>query len=538
MAQAAPAPAEAVVVRVPRVEPARLVALRAEVDPDNRHGPRKVLAAVKALGVGLEDFDLPPSAADIQVSPKIPSMDRSNQVREQRRLIKEGLREARLRELEEVLEGMKPDDVRRFERTGAPGDGVRPVRAGDVPEVSSLAGMANFEEMQSKQYAKIKADQQRKANILATGFLQEKKRMDEADAQLEALEKRLKDYKKQQEELWAVKRKEAEKKAEKRQQGADRAFQVRRRWEEETELELDEKLAKARKTRAGLYSKDTLKTKMADSEEKRHRAFQQAVELERSLLARIETKQEALEERLEARRQQVTEELTVRVEASQAKFCERQVKIYASQQEWAEKKLDQHAQFQDHFKLVNGNLNTNLMTKSKSCIDFRKKALDKWRTNFDRLANSKNQGNSDADEKRQAADDRAEAQAALKLKCDIDVFTFREVKHTWDDLRQRRFDQLHGSRDSHTQALLFELAERQAKMAKQSDDNREMQRCRDTIAKESLALADRARQGFIKIQCESDERKINKMMTDLGFTMPALPVEEKKEGGEEDKAAF
>ncbi|CAE8721668.1 unnamed protein product [Polarella glacialis] len=72
----------------------------------------------------------------------------------------------------------------------------------------------------------------------------------------------------------------------------------------------------------------------------------------------------------------------------------------------------------------------------------------------------------------------------------------------------------------------------------QEDAKMEMRKRRQDIAKETLALNNRARAAFIQMQCEPDERKIVKMMTDLGFDMPKLPERQDGEGGEEQKAGF
>merc|ERR1712039_750353 len=119
---------------------------------------------------------------------------------------------------------------------------------------------------------------------------------------------------------------------------------------------------------------------------------------------------------------------------------------------------------------------------------------------------------------------------SLKLKCGSDVHTFREVKYnTWGELQRRRWDELQKSRDAHTQALVFEVAERQKADQAQEGGRAEMRRARQQISKETLSLNDRANEAFIKMQCEPDEGKIRQMMLNLGFSMPKLPEEEEEE---------
>lgn len=125
---------------------------------------------------------------------------------------------------------------------------------------------------------------------------------------------------------------------------------------------------------------------------------------------------------------------------------------------------------------------------------------------------------------------------ALKLKCANDIHSFREVKYkTWGELQRRRWEELQRSRDAQTQALVLKIAEGQAKEKAQEQGRAAIANRRQRIGADSLALNDRAKEGFIRIKAEPDERRIIKVMSDLGFEMPELPDEDEDE---EDKKAF
>lgn len=516
----------------PGLSISRLGGLLAELDPQNEYGPRRIWAALKSLGLEPEDVD-PSREMVIKVSDKIPDKHRAEQIKGHRKTVFKGLQDSRLEELRRSLTSLSDDAARRFERTGG---GLRPLQPGDIPEAEDL-GMDDFEEMQRQRYARLKAEQQRKANMLATNFLQEKKRMEEADAKVESLEQRLKAYKKEEAEAIKTKRKECDKKTEKREQGAKKAAEERAEWEKQTEDKLIEKLKKAKEAREAIYSKENLKVRTEAAEQQRTKAFDQAVELEHELLAQIEAKQEALEERLEVRRQQIAADLQQRRETSQAKFQNQQLRVYTQKQDWAKGMLQQHISYQDHFKQAQTTGRSIVMQRSKSCTETMRKAADKWKTNHEKLMNGKHEDNAALMERLQNAKERMEAQASLKLKCNNDIFSFKEVKNgTWGELQRRRITAFRNKRGVEAQALIFKIGEACAKGALQEEGAVELRRRRQLISKDALALNDRAKEGFLKIQSEPDERKIVKIMSDMGFNMPKLPDPEEEE--KEEKAAF
>lgn len=491
---------------------------------------------MKAQGLELEDVD-PGYTRPVNISPLVPNIDKAKVLGDQRTEVWDGLRRARVGEMQQFLETLKPLDVARFEKTG---DGIRPVKKSDLPPTDTLQGMGDFNEMMEAKQEQNRREQQRKATKLATDFLQEKKRMDESDAKIEALEQRLKNYKKEQDDYWKGRKLETVKKNEKRQATIDRTKRERVEWEDETEKVKGGRLIEARETRKQMYSKEGQKDKVDAANAKRETAFAQALELEAQQLDRLETKRIATEERLEERRCEVQRELAERSAASAARFQDRQVRIAAQQQEWAENKLSSHTTFRDKCNLARTTGTVNTKERAKSLGSLNNKAYEKWRANYDRKLNEKGEFHSNLIGKHEDAHNRMHAQSLEKIKCGNDVHSFREYKKgTWGELQRMRMNEVKKQREAHTQALVFRTAENCAKQAAQYEGHMEMTRRRTTIAKELLKFSDRAREGFIKIQCEPDERKVNKMMSDLGFVMPKLPEDDEEGGGEEAaKPAF
>jgi len=514
----------------------RLAALLSELDPGGRHGERKVAAALKAVGLEPRDVDPAHAMHQVHIIHKIPDAKKVETVRQRRGEVFEGLRQSRLEEVQNILEGMGSEDVRRYERAG---EGVRAIRESDLPPADSLAGMDDFHEMQARQQARLKAEQQRKASLLVTGFLQEKKRMEDADAKIAAVEKRMIETAKQREGELKLKRAETMKKLERRQAQIDRAAKERDEWELETEAKLAEKLDRAGRARVQAMTRTDLHEKIEAANSKRADIFRKAEQLEESMLQRIAQKQDALDERLDERHVRLAEQRRVRAEIMQARFHDRQLRIYAAEEEFADTKLSKHREFQEHHKKCNDASKANLQMKSKSCGDITRKAHDKWRSNYDKEMKRMHESHETILNKHQVAEERVEKLTPLKLKCGNDVHTNMEVKYnTWGELQRRRHKQLTRSRDAHMQALIFEIAEQDRKAKVQWDAHREMERRRQQTAKDSLTLKDHAKEGFLKIQCEPDERKIHATMTNLGFTMPTLPDEEEEQAQEESKQAY
>merc|ERR1719401_645901 len=117
--------------------------------------------------------------------------------------------------------------------------------------------------------------------------------------------------------------------------------------------------------------------------------------------------------------------------------------------------------------------------------------MDKWRSNAERLKNEANESNDELMERHRMALERVQERKKQGLKCDADVHSFREQKYkTWGELQQRRWKELNESRDSHTQALTFEIAERVKKNQAQDAQKFEVDRRRQVISEDTLALQD------------------------------------------------
>mmetsp|Transcript_31781 Transcript_31781/g.62458 ORF Transcript_31781/g.62458 Transcript_31781/m.62458 type:complete len:520 (-) Transcript_31781:101-1660(-) len=502
----------------------RLEPLLHELDPNGEHGPERLWAALRSLGLEPEDF-WPVDNNAVRVTNRIPDPEMVEHVQRQRREVLENLRRSRLEELQHTLAGLRDDDVRRYSGIRG-GRGVNPVRPGDLPRMNGGAG-TDFEAIQEQKRAKLLKEQQHKADQLVTGFLGEKKRLDHADAQIAAFEQRLAERRKEQEANLKAKRNDTAKKVERMQEQVIRARQQRREWEEECDEKIESKLAKASATRSQKLDRTFMRDNFLAAEIKREQAFMKAVGLEEERLSQIEKRQADAEERLKEYRKQREEELKQQAEASQRKFLQSQDSVHEKQEKWVTEKLAKHDKFKEHVQQVRKSRTAKLAERSKSTGDITRKNNDRWRQNMDRLKLESKATHAEILERHQAGEERAEHTIGLGLKCGIDVHTSRELREgTWGDLRQRRFEEVTRSRDAHMQALLLKIAEHEEKQKLRSKSQQELQFHRQRLAKDSLVLKDRAKEGFLKIQCEADERKIHGVMEGLGFKMPALPEED------------
>jgi len=405
------------------------------------------------------------------------------------------------------------------------------VRDDDLPSAESHEGMEEFMEQQRAKQQKIEDEQQKKADLLVTGFLQEKKRMEESDASIAAFEKRMAEKKKEQEKERKERRNDYQKKLDKRDAQITRCQVEQHEKQEEIERSLNERLKRANATRAQNLSTENLRSKIEASESKRANIFWKAIKLEEQRMAQIENKTRAVEERLEERRALIAEEYRQRNEASQAKFHEGQIRVYQEEERYVNEKLDMHAKFLETHKEHRDRRKVAIQQRTKTATDTMRKARDKWRGNHEKEMNVMREGHAKVLEKHASVPARLDTLAPLKVKNGQDVFSNTDVKYnTWGELQKRRQKELAKSRDAHTQALVFEIAELNAKVQAKKDSAAEMNKKRDQVSKEILTLNDRAREGFQRIKCEPDEKKIHQTMANLGFKMPKLPDEEEQEG--------
>lgn len=506
----------------------------------NKHGARKFWAAVKAQGLEPQDVDGSHhmNHADyVTVHPKVPEAAADN-IRNHRIKTWEDLRQSRLRDVEMCMENLSDDDVRRYWKCEK---GVNPVDPRkDLPPVDQLGGMEKFNQMQAAHHAQVKAEQTRKATQLGLDFLMDKKKRDDADAKVAAFEKRIADYKKAQADENKARVAASQKKFEKRQQDAARAAQARAAWEDETEAALWERFSGANSRRTIRYSPDTLSAKLEANKQKRLSAFLQAREIEEATLQRIEDRRIREERRLEQRRLDNEEKVAMQRAESQANFQHRQVVIYARTKEWVDNKLSEHAKYKDKCAKARDDYKNLLKERSKFTRDTRDKFEKLTNQNKEKLANQRGASDAALLARHAAADERREELAKMKLKCDNDIYSYTEIKHhTFGELGRRRNAELKRRADAKQQAMIYDLAERQAKMLAQSASAFDLRKARQQISKESLTFQDNANEGFLKIQSEPDENKVIATMNALGFDMPKLP--EKDDDIEEDdkpKAAF
>eukprot|EP00439_Symbiodinium_sp_Y106_P086307 s615_g32.t1 len=497
--------------------------IAALVDPQGRHGPRRVLAAMIWLGLEPEDLD-GSKDQNVEVSAKVPDAERARRIKEERVGVWEGLKKARLIELEKRLQFMSEQDVRRCLR----------VKLGGFAAVTAFAWLFGCNTNHPRAFA------------TAIGHMQVARFQKIKDVNLQ-----VQLFAQLSADAIEARKKENAKAQDKRQQGIQNTAKKRAQWEDETYNNLVNRISQARAARAKSYSKEGMSNAIEIGIQRRQRCFDQALERENALLESIETANRTAEERLQVRRQEIEDECRRKAEESQAKFQERQIKIYAQTQDallilfawcyqsfgrskdWVEKKLEDHAQFKAHYKSRCQAGQDFMKARSKSAGEITKKAHEKWRANYNKVVAAQSQNNSNLLARQEAARVRAEETMALKLKCANDVHSFKEVKYkTWGELQRRRMEEIQKSRDAQSQALVIKIAEGQAKARAREEGAMEVKNRRQRLGADTLALNDRAKEGFIKIKCEPDERRIIKVMSDLGFEMPKLPDEDEDEDGE------
>jgi hypothetical protein len=158
--------------------------LRKDLDPEQKSNTTALAASLKSLG--LHHSEISKGSKSITLHARVPAGNQQH-IREQREEVWEGLRQSRVKEVSKQLQNLNERDVRRLNQVDC--EGIRAVDwSRDVPPVGSLGDMADFDKMMEAKNAAARVEQQRKATKLATDFLHEKKRMEDADAKLAALE--------------------------------------------------------------------------------------------------------------------------------------------------------------------------------------------------------------------------------------------------------------------------------------------------------------------------------------------------------------
>lgn len=513
-----------------RVTEKVLAALQPDLDPECSLGTQKLSSACKACGFDIADID--PAFADqgLAVDPRVPK-ERTQQIEKHRKDIREGLRQQRVHQVRDELVKLTDDGVRRLERCGK--DGVRPISPTDLPPAEELSGMDKIQALQEKQLEDVKRQQARKATSICSEFLMGKKRAEEADAQIKALDDRLKENRKQRELMYKARRAELVKAQERRQQQADKAHKDRDDYEDEVERKATERLNAARARRAQTYSTENLKSKTEESNAKRECAYVQAADLQAQQLLTIQTRQEAKDRQLNERWMAKTEEMERRCQESHEKFVQKQVAVCALQREWAENKLKKHGESVKHFEDCRTHHRDELKAYSRSVGDMTKKSMDKWQAAYSRCQVDKSSNDDALMARLQAANDKVDnVLKPMKLKCGRDVFSHIEVKEkTFGDLVQRRLLELRRAQDAKTQSLLIKLAERQRKDETTKAGHEQVRKQRTESTKEILRYSNEASQVFLKIKSEPNETRIRQAMAGLGFKMPRIGGEDDEDGG-------
>lgn len=510
--------------------------LRPELDPSATLGAsldqRRLTAALRKTGLDLEDIDPATATTIAALHPKVPS-HRVEDITQQRQEVRDGLRASRIKKVEECLKKMSDDDVRRMNNFTEPLGGVRPIKEADIPSVDGLKGMDKIQDIQARQMAKVEADQARKAKAICTDFLTNKKRADDCDAKIEALEQRLRDYKRAQNDMLKAKKKEAEKAQERRQALVDAEMKRREEYQDKLDEELTNKLNNARTKRAHHYSKENNAAKQEAAAKRREDAFNEASAKEAHMLNTMEERRIHVENMLAESREQRRQELENRRLAAEAHFQQKQLEVFQQKQDWIRDKLQSHKEFTQKLNESRKRGRDFNKERSKSVGSLHKAATTKWQANHDRLMNERNSNNDALLGKHEAARKYVEEELKpMKLKCGEDIFSAKEVKEkTYGDLQKRRWAELNKERDAYYQGILFKVAEGDAKKAADDAGKQEVFRRRQEASKNLLEYATKANEVFLKIKSEPDEMKIRAAMEGLGFEMPALP---KKEGeGEE-----
>jgi hypothetical protein len=222
-------------------------------------------------------------------------------------------------------------------------------------------------------------------------------------------------------------------------------------------------------------------------------------------------------------------------------FQRKQLDLIHRKEEWAENKLKQHTEFTDKCKTAQQAAMTTIKERSKSTGDLTKKAQERARANNEKLRVERESSGAATLERHAKASEHVASLKELGLKCGVDVHTNKEAKGIMKELQTLRVQELRRKRDAQMQATLVRLAEHQKRSSMLGADREQLWHTQQKVMKDSLTLADNAREGFLKIMCTSDEGKIRQVMGSLGFEMPRLPVEDEaqeEEGGQKAKPAY
>lgn len=399
---------------------------------------------------------------------------------------------------------------------------------GGRPKEGLAGSMDAIQEQLDKQLAKVEADQQRKATMICTTFLQNKKRADDCDAKIAAQQQRLLEYQKAQRDLYNQKAAEAAKAADRR--AATIATVMRRREEHQDALdeEMTTKMNKARTKRAFHYSTENMGAKTEASNQKRERAFEEATAKEANMLNRMEERRVFVEEKLAQNREERRLYLENRRMEEEAKRQQKQVEVWQQKQDWIIKKLDFHKESTEKMADSRKRGKDSLKERSKSTGSIRTAAATKQATNNTRIQTTANKRSEELLEKQEAqrrfVEDELGPHGLLARRNASSGGLPSE--YNFPEMHPGRWSEIGMERAAHIQSINDKLVEQDMKKEARDAAQREVFRMRQEASKDLLAYKTRADAVFLKIKAEPDESKIKRAMEGLGFKMPKLPGEE------------
>eukprot|EP00930_Biecheleria_cincta_P069375 TRINITY_DN57115_c0_g1_i1.p1 TRINITY_DN57115_c0_g1~~TRINITY_DN57115_c0_g1_i1.p1 ORF type:complete len:408 (-),score=119.99 TRINITY_DN57115_c0_g1_i1:69-1292(-) len=393
--------------------------------------------------------------------------------------------------------------------------------------------MERIQEQLARQLAKVEADQQRKANMICTTFLQNKKRADDCDAKVAAQQQRLAEYRKAQRDMYAQKAADAAKAADRRAATVAAVMRKREEHQDALEEEMTTKLNNARKKRSFHYSTENMGAKTEASNQKREKAFQDACAKEETMLNRMEQRRIFVEEKLAQNREEQRLYLENRRMEEEAKRQRKQLEVWQQKQDWIVDKLQFHKDNTQKIEDTRKRGNEAMKERSKSTGSIRNQWTAKWETNRNRILSQANSRHEELLEKQEAqrrfVEDELGPAGLLKRRNANSGGLPSE--YNFEEMHPVRWAEIGQERAAHIQSINDKLVESDMKKEARDAAQREVFRMRQEASKDLLAYKTRADAVFLRIKAEPDERKIRSAMEGLGFKMPSLP---KKDGeGEE-----
>lgn len=399
---------------------------------------------------------------------------------------------------------------------------------GGRPKEGLAGSMDAIQEQLDKQLAKVEADQARKATMICTTFLQNKKRADDCDAKIAAQQQRLAEYRKAQKDMYNQKAAEAAKAADKRRSTIAGVMRKRAEHEDELEAEMTTKFNNARTKRAFHYSTENMGAKTEASNQKRERAFEEATAKEEAMLNRMEERRIFVEEKLAQNREERRQYLENRRMTEEAKRQQKQLEVWQQKQDWIIDKLNFHQESTEKMDASRKRGKDGLKERSKSTGTIRNAGVAKWQTNLGRIQTRDKKHHEELLEKQEAQRRFVEDELGphgLLMRRNANSGGLPS-EYNFEEMHPARWAEIGTERAAHIQGINDKLVEQDMKKEARDAAQREVFRMRQEASKDLLAYKTRADAVFLKIKSEPDESKIKRSMEGLGFKMPKLPGED------------